>query len=167
MKSSSESVSELQFQRMVYPRAFICFYHYFSYEVVSVESFDGMVFVFLESVRLIAQIFHHKTEMLPHVSDVRMRLERVLASVREVRRARKSVRYRSRYHVDGSSRSERAVLNLTTPFHHFDGFHAVSIRKVISSRGGIRGRSCQDAVFHNRNPFASLGFRPPQADIWA
>ena len=105
--------------------------------------------------------------MLPTASDRCMRLKRIFASVRNVRFTGKTVRNRSRYQINSSSRSERTVLYLATSFQHFDGLHPGYIGEIISCRSGIRSRCRQYTVLHNRDAFTSLGFRSSQTNVRA
>ena len=105
--------------------------------------------------------------MLPTASDRCMQLKRIFASVRNVRFTGKTVRNRSRYQINSSSRSERTILYLATSFQHFDGLHPGYIGEIISCRSGIRSRCRQYTVLHNRDAFTSLGFRSSQTNVRA
>ena len=158
-------ISEFQFQSMIHSPYFIRFYHHFGYNVISFKSFGCIIFVSLETIRLITQIFHHISKMFPVTSDSCMRFKRILTSIRNVCFAGKVVRNRSRYQINGSSRSERAVLYLTTPFQYLNSFHSGNIWKIISRRSRIRSRCRQYTVLHNRDTLTSLGLRSSQTNV--
>ena len=73
--------SELQFEQMVESFLFIGLCGDFGNEVVALESRAFVGLIFAEAVRLIAQIFHQKAQILGAIAYAGIRLEGVVAAI--------------------------------------------------------------------------------------